>query len=62
MDEPQQEYLIRLRALPDNVPATVRLRRLLKVALRSFKLRCTMAVEVQPQRKTGEPRDYAPYV
>ena len=38
---PQRErFVITLEALPDGVPAEVRLRRLLKHALRALKLRC----------------------
>lgn len=39
-------YLVELEALPDDLaPAAVRLRRLLKVALRAFRLRCVRAEE-----------------
>jgi len=36
-----QEFIVRLRALPDDVPLECRLRHFLKMALRSYRLRCT---------------------
>ena len=42
------EYRLKLRAMPDDVPAVIRLRGLLKVALRSFGMRCVEVKEVKP--------------
>ena len=42
----QPEYILRFRALPDAVPSIIRLRRLLKMALRVFRLRCISLEEV----------------
>ena len=41
----------------DSIPAIIRLRRLLKVALRSFGLRCTLIREITPQVQDTEIRD-----
>lgn len=43
--KPQPEYLIRLRGLPDQVPAPIRLRRAVKCLLRSFGFR---ALSIEP--------------
>jgi hypothetical protein len=43
-------YRLILRALPDDVPASVRFRRLLKLALRSFGMRCVRFEELPPAR------------
>jgi hypothetical protein len=45
MADGREWFLVTLEALPDGYPAAVRLRRLLKAALRSFRLR---AVKVEP--------------
>ena len=51
-------FLIELEPLADwNTPAVVRLRRLLKSALRTHGLRCITAVETQP---TNDPRSTQP--
>jgi len=39
-------FVLHLRPLPSTMPATIRLRRLLKLALRSFNFRCTEVIEV----------------
>ena len=44
-------YVITLEPLPDAVPAMVRLRKYLKLALRSFRLKCIEAVEQKPDPK-----------
>jgi hypothetical protein len=41
-----ERYLVTLDALVDDVPAAVRLRRLLKCALRSFGFRCVSVRDV----------------
>jgi hypothetical protein len=46
---------IELVALPDAVPADVRFRRLLKQALRTFRLRCTRLAVDFPRRDTAPP-------
>jgi hypothetical protein len=38
-----ERSLVELLALPDDVPPVVRLRKFLKAALRSYRLRCTSA-------------------
>ena len=43
---PQPRYHLVLQALPDGVPAPVRLRRLLKALLRGYGFRCLAAEEV----------------
>jgi hypothetical protein len=43
-----EEFELRLLALPDHVPATGRLKQLLKTALRTYKLKCTSVVAVKP--------------
>ena len=43
-----------LEALPDDVPASVRFRRLLKVALRSFRLRCRKVQAAEPDSAKDE--------
>ena len=35
------EYILTIRSLPSAVPSTIRLRRLLKMALRTYQFRCT---------------------
>jgi hypothetical protein len=47
-DQGQPVYRLTLRAQPGAVPPVVRLRRLLKTALRSFGLRCLAVEEVRP--------------
>jgi hypothetical protein len=46
------QFTITFRALPHPAPATVRLRRLLKLALRSLAFRC-MSVEAGPDAGEG---------
>jgi hypothetical protein len=46
----RERFTLTVEALPDDVPAAVRLRSLLKRALRSFRLRC---VSVAPAAKTS---------
>ena len=40
MEDPDDDWLLQLRPLPDRVPATVRIRVALKRLLRSLRLRC----------------------
>ena len=51
-----EEFELRLVAQPDNVPGTVRIRRLLKQALRGLRLKCTSVRDVtaQPLSNTGD--------
>jgi hypothetical protein len=51
--DPRPQYSLLLRVEPGDVPATVRLRRFLKLALRGFGLRCLSLQETGPK---GEPR------
>jgi hypothetical protein len=44
-----QLMLVTIRALPDDAPAAVRLRRWLKLGLRTFGLRCVSVEEVPPR-------------
>ena len=44
-----EEFEIRIRALPDDVPVFVRLRKLLKAALRAYGFRCESARDVTPK-------------
>jgi hypothetical protein len=55
MAEQQTEHVVRLRPLPDQVPAAVRLQRALKCLGRSFGLRCVAVREETPQAKTQQP-------
>ena len=51
----RQRFMIELEAVPGwNTPAVVRLRALLKAALRSHGLKCVTATETQPEN--GSPR------
>ena len=50
------EFVIRLRALPADVPPAVRLRRALKLLLRGFRLKCEAVEEVQGERQAGGAR------
>jgi len=43
----QPEFVVRLRALPDDVPWECRLRHFLKMALRSYRLRCIAVSAVE---------------
>jgi hypothetical protein len=47
----QPDVLLRLRALPADVPPAARLRRLLKILLRVYRFKCVAVTEVSP----GEP-------
>jgi hypothetical protein len=58
MDE--QTYLIELKVLHDSVPGPVRLKRLLKLALRSFGLRCLNAQELPSTCPTKARREFKP--
>ncbi len=50
MSERRERYLVTLEAMPDEgTPAVVRLRRLLKKALRLFGFRCLHYVETPPE-------------
>jgi len=55
MTRPEQpEFRLCFRALPDEVPPIIRLRRLLKTALRYYKMRCTNAVEFEAEVKPAD--------
>jgi hypothetical protein len=54
MDTDRPVYRLELEALPGEVPAHVRLRRLLKFALRGCALRCRRAEEVEAQSTRTE--------
>jgi len=41
-------YVLTVEALPDDVPAAVRLRRLLKLLLRGYRFRCVRVAPVRP--------------
>jgi hypothetical protein len=47
-DAPRPRYHLTLEAMPDDVPPIHRLRRALKVLLRSFRLFCVEARESSP--------------
>jgi hypothetical protein len=51
------EYLIKLRPTPSDIPAEIRLRRLLKIALRSCQLRCTSVSETPNASEQDGRRD-----
>jgi hypothetical protein len=59
---PVREFLVRVRAKPDPVPAAVRLRRWLKLGLRGFGMRA-VAVEKLPAgpEATEAATDSAPH-
>jgi hypothetical protein len=44
-----EEYLVRLRALPSDVPPVIRLRHALKRLLRDYELRCRDVQDVTPR-------------
>jgi hypothetical protein len=48
MEEQRPVYHLTLRPLKDSIPAIVRLRSLLKIALRTFRLECLEAREGDP--------------
>jgi hypothetical protein len=52
---PRERYRLDLEALPDDVPPIIRLRRFLKAALRSYRLKCVHAVELHPDGKPDRP-------
>jgi hypothetical protein len=54
-DEPQPDFLIRLRPTAADRVVIHDLRRLLKALLRGFRLRCVSAVEV-PRQAEAEPK------
>ncbi len=49
------DYVLEIRALPSDVPAVVRLRRLLKYALRGLDLRCVRATEIASGEELDAP-------
>ena len=49
-----ERFTITLESVPSDIPAAARLKRALKVLLRSNGLRCVAAVETQPEN--GSPR------
>jgi hypothetical protein len=52
---PQPVFELRLVALPDAVPAATRLKRLLKMCLRGYGLKCVEAREVPPRDSGNSP-------
>ncbi len=52
-----ERFLIELEALPDDIPVPVRLRRLLKVALRGFRFRCRSIGPVPAKDSKSHPDD-----
>ncbi len=46
-------YTITIRAMPSNTPAAIRLRQLLKLALRAFSLRCISVTEITGDKTAG---------
>jgi len=50
--QPRERFVLTLESLPEKVPSEVRLRRLLKLALRAFGLRC---VRVEPENVVAAP-------
>jgi hypothetical protein len=56
------EYVVRLRPLPSNIAPAIRLRQVLKFALRACRLRC-LAVQELPAgtEATGTAPDAAPH-
>ena len=58
-DTPSRDIRLTLHPLPDDVPVEVRLRQLLKVALRRFRLRCVSVEEVASpvQRPTNPEKE-----
>jgi len=54
---PLESFTVELRALRSRVPVEVRLRRLLKVALRSCQLRCVRVEAVPPGSSRPGPND-----
>lgn len=59
---PPEQFTLTVEALPSwgGVPATIRLKRFLKAALRSYGLRCTEAKEITPATLDRLPLDQAP--
>ncbi len=57
MPDPRPEYRLTFRALPGELPVPIRLRHLLKDALRSYGLRCTAIEEVKPSNPDPLPKE-----
>ena len=55
MTAPRQRFRVHLEAPADDVPAAIRLRRFLKMALRSFNLRCTGIVQTPDAEPDAPP-------
>lgn len=53
--EPEPVYRVTLQATGSDVPAVVRLRRFLKMALRGYGLRCLDVEEVNPPPRPAAP-------
>jgi hypothetical protein len=49
-----ERFLVELRALPDSVPAVIRLRKFLKAALRAYNLRCERASQLHQRGRPAE--------
>jgi hypothetical protein len=54
-NESQPVFRVLLRAQPGEIPATIRLKRFLKLALRAFGLRCVSCEEIQANPGTTQP-------
>jgi hypothetical protein len=54
MSQRQPTYRVILKAVPSDIPAVARLRRLLKIALRACQLRCVRIEEVRPHPASNE--------
>lgn len=59
MSKSGEAFILHLRSEASSIPVEVRLRRLLKLALRSFALRCTSIVEA-PTEGDGPAKDVEP--
>jgi hypothetical protein len=56
MPEPQSDtYTLTFRPLPDEAPAAIRVRRLLKHALRALRLKCVRIVDLPPDPSATQP-------
>jgi hypothetical protein len=55
--KPGAPFLVTLQALPDAIPARLRVRKALKVLLRSFGLRCLRVEPLPPARPTSPPAE-----
>ncbi len=56
-----EEYELRIVAKPDDAPAIIRLRRILKALLRTYNFRCTSCRDVTPY-PVGKPAEDSPTI